>query len=189
MGWTSYHASHYKNGKVDRIAEVKDYLGGTDAKDNLSVLAISQRGSVVYAAVKDNIRDVVFAAVILTSINMKDYYNFSYKSMEESSGPAEANCPQKILNLLSPTDNEFAIHWRKRCRENIEKAKEKKTNPLSLKNLPINSVISMPYWKGGTKTLKKIVWGFEGKTIWTDGQYRYKEKDIEHQGYTVLQNN
>ena len=35
--------------------------------------------------------------------------------LEESMGPCEAGCPGRILRLLSPTANEHALDWRRRC--------------------------------------------------------------------------
>jgi hypothetical protein len=36
--------------------------------------------------------------------------------MDETCGPYEKKCPLSILNLLTPTDNEWANEWRKQCR-------------------------------------------------------------------------
>ncbi len=36
-------------------------------------------------------------------------------------GPCEAECPARILDLLTPTDKEYALDWRKRCRANLER--------------------------------------------------------------------
>ena len=50
-------------------------------------------------------------------------YDMGYKDMDESMGPYESECPERILQLLSPTDHEYALAWRQRCRDNIEKRK------------------------------------------------------------------
>src|SRR3546814_8342346 len=34
-------------------------------------------------------------------------------------GPCEADCPAAILDLLSPTEHEYALEWRARCRANL----------------------------------------------------------------------
>lgn len=149
MGWTSYHAEHYKKGQVDRIAEIKK-ICTSDSKENgswfpLKVIAV---GSTVYAAVerkRPTGEHFVYAEVFLTSVNSKDYYNFSYKNMDETCGPYETDCPASILNLLSPTDNEFAKEWREKCRQNLADKKAKKEDPNALNNLPIGSVIKMPH--------------------------------------------
>lgn len=64
----------------------------------------------------------VFAAIILIHmINRgRDYHNFGYKDMDETCGPVESECPASILDLLTPTDSEYAQEWRERCRENLQ---------------------------------------------------------------------
>ena len=64
---------------------------------------------------------VVFATVILTKSFRKgaDGHNFCWKDMGESEGPCEDRCPARILDLLSPTDSEYANGWRQRCRDRI----------------------------------------------------------------------
>jgi hypothetical protein len=81
-----------------------------------------------YAAVekvdlKINEREV-FAVVILLDY-AKDYCNFGYKVMDESCGPNEVSCPERILKLLTPTNKEYAINWRKNCQEAIQNRKNK----------------------------------------------------------------
>ena len=36
--------------------------------------------------------------------------------MSEDMGPCESECPLAILDLLTPTTDEYALDWRKRCR-------------------------------------------------------------------------
>ena len=100
MGWTGYHATHYKNGKVDRKAECDAYFMEGLNRGHFNVLKSSMVGSTYYAAVsplkKSNGKDdngnyiyvdipenerIVFGVVFLTSTDAKDYYNFSYKDM------------------------------------------------------------------------------------------------------------
>ena len=157
MGWTSYHATHYKNGKVDRKAECDAYfMEGLNA-GYYDVLKSAMVGSTYYAAVKPlqkyndkneivNIPEeeqYVFAAIFLTSIDMKDYWNFSYKDMDETMGPYNYDCPKGILDLLTSTESEYAKEWRKQCYENIARKK----NPNALNKLPVGTVIKviMPF--------------------------------------------
>lgn len=62
----------------------------------------------------------VFAVVCLVRYNPRDRegYIFGYKDMTESMGPCESECPEAILDLLTPTDSQYANEWRARCRAN-----------------------------------------------------------------------
>lgn len=77
-----------------------------------------------YAAVEtirpDGSREV-WAAVFLLDFkpSARDGLTFGYKDMDESMGPNANRCPAKILDLLTPTDREYANAWRERCRERL----------------------------------------------------------------------
>ncbi len=49
----------------------------------------------------------------------RDWYNLTYKEMDEAMGPAESSCPRRLLELLEsrvPTPpNDWAAQWRARC--------------------------------------------------------------------------
>jgi len=169
MGWTSYCAqTKYKNGKIiiDRKEECDNIFNQdmvTHDSDEIvgkyEVLKSAMVGSTYYAAIKqtkfatetEEEHSIVFAVVCLTSTNLNEYYNFSYKDMDETCGPYQFDCPKGILDLLTPTDNEYANEWRNRCYEVI---KEKK-NPNSLSNLPIGSEIKYTNYKGEEVVLFK----------------------------------
>lgn len=164
MGWTSYSATHYKNGKIDRKAECDALFNDDMVLDHkvigkFEVLKSSMVGSTYYAAVKrtrfatetEPEKSCVFAAVCLTSTNSKDYYNFAYKDMDETCGPYNYDCPKGILDLLTPTDNEFAKNWREKCYENLKNKQDKN----SLSKLPIGSVIKYKRHDGKEITLFK----------------------------------
>jgi hypothetical protein len=61
----------------------------------------------------------VWAAVCLVRYNPRDRegYIFGYKDMAESMGPCEADCPEPILDLLTPSDRGYANEWRPLSRE------------------------------------------------------------------------
>jgi hypothetical protein len=76
-----------------------------------------------YAAIesiKDGKREV-FAAVCLVRHNPRstDGHVFGYKEMTEHYGPNESECPEAILDLLTPIEHEYAVQWRERCRATI----------------------------------------------------------------------
>jgi hypothetical protein len=181
MGWTSYHATHYKKGNIDRKAECDAYWEEGLNRGHFEVVKSTIKGSVYYAAVKPlkkcigknekgeyQYTDIplseqkIFGVVFLTSTDSKDYYNFSYKDMDETVGPYYYDCPKSILDILSPTDNEHAIKWREKCYEQIKKNKD----PDALNNLPEDTIIEviMPwetkyYKEGDIVQLQKIKWG------------------------------
>lgn len=162
MGWTSYHAEHYKYVKghrvVDRKAECDAYFMEGLNRGHYNVLKSAMVGSTYYAAVQimkkyvgkdeqcnnifvdmpENEREI-FCAIFLTATDMKDHFNFSYKDMTENMGPYKYDCPKGILDLLPPTDNEYALEWRKKCYERIAEKK----NPNALNNLPVGTKIKV----------------------------------------------
>ena len=173
MGWTEYHAPCYKNGKIDRRAEMDTYYNWEDENHKVEVLKSSMVGSTYYAAVKSinktNGYEGVNAVICLTSTNIKDYFNFAYKDMDESCGPYKYDCPKGILDLLTPTENEYALEWRRQCYENLAAKK----NPNAFNKLPVGTVIKviMPfdtkYFKAGqeVRLRKRTKWG-SNRTEW-----------------------
>lgn len=63
----------------------------------------------------------VVGVVCHLAYRRSDYYNFGYKDVCETSGPCASEAPKRILELLSPTDEEWALQWRARCWEKIQK--------------------------------------------------------------------
>ena len=43
--------------------------------------------------------------------------------LTEHMGPCEANCSAAILDLLTPTDHEHAVAWRRRCRRVLDQSR------------------------------------------------------------------
>lgn len=123
MGWTYT----YRSGKIDRLSECRNTFGedpkwATIVKDALV-------GDVYYAAMQSARTGEVWALIALTDI---DGHEFGYKDMDETMGPYCFDCPNSILKLLTPTDNEYAKDWRKKCYENTNKRRpdKPKKDPL-----------------------------------------------------------
>lgn len=198
MGWTSYYADEFdKHGKLDRKKMVEkvytyDFVNG---KGKSEVLKSCLVGRVVYLAVKltdyeNPQRNCVYAGVCLTGVHGNE---FSYKDMCESEGPVYYDCPSSILNLLTDTQEQYAIEWRKKCREEIEKKKMAKKDANSLSNLPYGAFITvdMPTQNGPMKLLLEKKQGYKPKTIWIVRNickytgYRLSENKIKNYGYVV----
>lgn len=191
MGWTSYNAPTTYNPKtrkwvVDRKAEC-DKLFNCDMVKGLGkyeVLKSRMVGSTYYAAVKVTTyateinpeKVQVIAAVVLTAVDSKSYYNFSYKDMDETVGPYKYDCPKSILDLLTPIENEWANNWRNKCYENIKA----NNDPNSLNKLPVGSVIkvtmpvdTMLYKIGDVVTLTKGLNWKGNRTAWYSPRARF----------------
>jgi hypothetical protein len=76
----------------------------------------------------------VSAVVCLVNYNTreKEGYIFGYKDMDESMGPCDHDCPAAILDLLTPTDSEWANAWRQKCRARLAKARPRAGQTLVL---------------------------------------------------------
>lgn len=109
MGWTFQ----------PKPRNVKAYLDG-GFRPGVTVLKSALKINTYYAALEHD--GVVTATVCLIRyIPGDDLYNFGTKWLDEDMGPVESDCPKGILELLTPTDSEYALKWRKRCWDNIER--------------------------------------------------------------------
>jgi len=110
MGWTGCHRE--KGMSHREFFEQEFPLGlGRDG----TVLDSATIGHTWYAAVQDKADGNVWALVIIFQWS-RDWSNFTYKEMDETMGPLEDRCPARILDRLSPTEHEYALQWRERCR-------------------------------------------------------------------------
>lgn len=111
MGWTS---THRESGISDR-EWFKSELG-----DQYEIEDCATVGTGFYAicipAWPSAPRAIMYVATIRW---LRDYYNFAYKSMDESMNPGEAACPARLLDrleeLVPEPPNEWAREWRERC--------------------------------------------------------------------------
>ena len=142
MGLKSYFPSLFKRDvSVDRKSEL-DYELFTrwcDHDNAHELLKSSVVGSTYYAAARSQ-RGNIYGLVVITQVDRKTG-EFYYKDMSEDMLPYYFDCPLSILKLLSPTDNESALEWRKQCREKAERKK----SPTALANLPIGARIRFTY--------------------------------------------
>lgn len=115
MGWTF---THRDKGLTNRAWFEKEVVG-TGPEFKRTVLADATIGGTYYAAVREDETGEVWALVCLTRWVPRDYHNYGWKSMDERMGPNEAQAPAKVLDLLTPTDSEYALAWRERCRAHL----------------------------------------------------------------------
>lgn len=131
MGWTSMPMPY--EGTTEWFKKTLTWTNDDGTTNTPLATAIVAR-SEAYAAVEtvkpDGTR-YVWAAAFMLKYNPKDRdgYTFSYKDMDETVGPYIDRCPAKILDLLTPTEHEYANAWRQRCRDRIAlRARNKVSN-------------------------------------------------------------
>jgi len=125
MGWTFYP----KPANVK--ADLERNLTWTDSNGSRRVLksGIVARNE-FYAAVEhvapDGTRKVWAAAHILKfAPSAADGYTFGVKEQSEDMGPYIARCPESILELLTPTESDWANKWRQQCRDYHTRRRER----------------------------------------------------------------
>lgn len=116
MGWTF---THRPKGMTTEAFFVKEFP--TMLQERGQILASAMKDGVFYAAVHNKDTDEVWALVCLTQ-RSKQYHNFGYKDMSDSMGPCYYDAPAKVLDLLTPTDSEYANQWRAECRLTLARA-------------------------------------------------------------------
>ena len=73
----------------------------------------------------------VIAIVCLVQYTPRDSKGdvFGYRDMSEHMGPSDCNCPEPVLDLLTPTQDANALDWRSRCRANVALRRERSAKP------------------------------------------------------------
>ena len=138
MGWTyTYKSENVK--AVDFIRNMSGVLEWrTDAFES-SVIDSAQVGNVLYFAVEHKFPNAVsfthnrktykagdrevFAVIVLTRKDRDPDYNFGYKDMDEGMHPFYYDCPKRILDKLTPTDDKQANAWREACSRKAERSR------------------------------------------------------------------
>jgi len=96
----------------------------------------------------------VIGIVCLLDYSPKDYYNFGYKDMDETMGPYQYDCPERILKLLTPTENENAREWREICWERI---KSRQKRPKLVKGMVIEFTEPITFRGGQQERFFRVV--------------------------------
>ena len=141
--WISHKAQYFKkNGDIDRKKECTCFLLDTINSDLYEVVHAAFYCNVYYAAVvqtkifnDQEYKEIpkeeqeITAMVIDTKTEKKE---FIYLNLErESDMPIRRECPEIILNLLSDTNDENSMEWRKQC--HTERGNEMKKTEFTFK--------------------------------------------------------
>jgi hypothetical protein len=121
MGYSGEFVS-WKYDKAEQAALVLLRLTrGLDGK----VLDHAVVSSVLYAAIQKPDGEVFAAIVPFELVKRGSAWELLYEMDSETVGPCDVKCPVRILNMLSPTCEEYAIKWREKCRA---RTKNRQTN-------------------------------------------------------------
>ena len=128
MGWT-YRAREAGQSVADLFDELCTFESSGYRSKLLDCATVSL--NTAYAAVERTTvatgEREVYALVCQLDLrgDPDERYNFGYKGVEETGGPCEDECPERILKLLTPTENPTANRWRERCWERVRRRKER----------------------------------------------------------------
>lgn len=130
MGWTTtYKPPHIKT--TEYLLHHSGALSwGADGPATYTVLDTAIVNLKTFYAAVERIDKTtgerrVWAAIFLLGYWRSGNENFGWKDMSEDMGPCEATCPERILDLLTPTDCINSNDWRARCRAAIATRKTK----------------------------------------------------------------
>lgn len=181
MGWDFEYCSGTPSKAYVKERMEDTFTWEKEDGTKLTILKSVIVGSAWYGAletVKPNGTITVTAVTAMLSIRHGEW---GCKVMDETEGPYLYECPDSILNMLTPTDNAYAMEWRKTCRVYTKKKKR-------LKELPFGAIISIPWGDGDTMTLTKRHPRYQFKKAWWEapnGSY-VKKTDIPIMEYEVL---
>lgn len=124
MGWTGIPLSNI-GGKATTANLKKYFEEQFEVEKHFSLKYFAKKGNALYMAIerKMDSSTVVYAQIV--KIAVEDGW-FEYKEFTEFSGPFFYDAPAKLLKMLSPTDDETALSWRKECKEKAEQLLKKK---------------------------------------------------------------
>jgi len=124
MGWFFTHGASRK--------DIIEYLSRPHRSDlsTHSTVARYFRGNTMYAVheikAHDGSKMERYACVYLLQ---RDKDGWGYKPLEETCGPYYCDMPGKHLDMLTPTDHQWANEWRATCRKRIAARKAKRRKP------------------------------------------------------------
>jgi len=118
MGWSGNDIRSFGSMK-EWMNKQCNYTSSDGVTTKLLDYAVVNR-TTAYAALQytgeDGVVKEIWAIVVLFRFSKNEVM---YKDMSEGAGPGYYDCPERILKLLSPTTNTYAIAWRKACYDKL----------------------------------------------------------------------
>lgn len=172
MGWMGSHKP--------REMSMKEFFKREFPSINFLDIATVNRTE-VYAAAEYPGQGIVAIVILLYWKN--DYYNLMYKEMDEFTGPYAYQCPERILKLLSPTDNVNALRWREGCWKRINEIKRAPKIKIGA-TIKFNSVIR--FTNGVEFDTAEVVSTKPFRFIHSGHMYTLSRKVLHRVGYAIV---
>jgi len=177
MGWTTTHKPSHIGAK--EYIEANCLTWESPTHDYRVLDGGVKNFRTYYGAVEKTDRSTgerqVFAVIFMLQFYKNDYHNFGYKDMDESAGPYQAECPERILKLLTPTTSQYAQQWRDACWAKIT---AKKAKPA------INVGTALTY--GGVNYVVNMVLGRRGYQVINPQGRVYRLKKTQAAEATII---
>ena len=125
MGWTY---THREKGISNRDWFADEF----SSIEILDCATIGGWSGTFYAACRhkhDGPDGPVWAMICMLGWRANDHFNFGYKDLDETMGPSDDDCPERVFKLLTPLEPgkyEWAEGWRARVAEKLARPKVKK---------------------------------------------------------------
>lgn len=188
MGWLFKWADITNRSRLQIVCE---NIEEDNDKFSHKVVYGSQNGSVCYLACKRTEKStgesIVYGLVVLTAIRSNEFCNFGMKEISEFCGPNYYCAPKKLIDMLSPTDHEWALEWRRQCVENSFRVTKRGKDAKILRELPLNTTIRVND-PSGTVVIPYLHCGKRRYKI-VDQWARLSTKYILNYGFEIVSSN
>lgn len=152
MGWDFHH----EVAPYDRRAICRRHIS-----DKYEVVKDAVVGTTYYAALRCKETGVVHALVVLTQVWRGQYCNFGMKWLGEDDGPGDCECPKSVLEVLTPTDNKYALEWREACWAKVHEPKDE-----TLRKAETGTQLRVTLEDGSVWLVVKMAPAFQFKSWW-----------------------
>lgn len=180
MGWWGVYYGGKSPNRKERLELVLHQEKLDKETEHGKLIDVSMVGTTIYGAYHNKITGRVYGIVLLTHWIDGE---LRIKSMDETMGPGESNCPVRIIKKLSPLTPEFDPHgycadWRERCIANSKREKSK------LSQLPMYTRIQL---HNPQKTVLIIEPGRNGRRRYMGYGCRASAQCVNSWGFDVLE--
>lgn len=119
MGWSTTQRLRHNEFDTDERFLMEQVMGANFTLHGIAKVSENRDNGIIYAAMSNNNKpEEVFAFIMRYEWDDSDKYNYAFNYWSDESGTTYCDCPGPILDLLSPTDNKYAVEWRQKCRNN-----------------------------------------------------------------------